>query len=71
MDEVDESEGDDNPPPMNRTRRVFTRPTKKVLSQCVEMLWYGELVRVRIEGIAVLLSFLLKPCPKTICKLRV
>ena len=48
MHEIDESEGDDNPPHVKRTRRVFPRPTFKESFICVcgEMLWCSELVRV-------------------------
>ena len=47
MHEINGSDGEDNSPRVKRARRVFPRPTYKASSACAEMLWCGELVRVR------------------------
>ena len=54
MNETDGSEGEDDPPPVQRTRRVLPRSTYNALSACTETLWCGELVQVlRSRAIAV------------------
>ena len=53
MHEIDGSKGDDNPSRVKRTRRVFPRPIYTASSACSEMLWCGELARVRSRAIAV------------------
>ena len=42
-----ESEGEDNPPRVKRTRRVFPSPhLQSLICVCAEMLWCSELMRV-------------------------
>ena len=53
MNEIDESEGVDNPPRVKRARRVFPRPTYNTSSACAEVQWCGELVLARSQAIAV------------------
>ena len=51
--DIGESEGEDSPSCVKRTRRVFPRPTNKGLYACAEILWCVELVRARSRATAV------------------
>ena len=63
--EIDGSEGEDKPRRVKRTRHDIPRPTYQASSECVEMLWCGELARVHVVERSPLLLIIARGlCPK-------
>ena len=70
MHEIDGSDGEDNPPRVKRTRRVFPRPTYEASSACALRCSGAANSRecVRSQATAVVDHFSRQLCSETICK---